>query len=77
MVVTKASTENVESGTDANRVLKIQDKKQIISLLAPTINECNNWLKKIESAKETYNKALSFTKVRPKSSKFHIFFFLI
>lgn len=68
-MASRGSSESVESGTDANRVLKIQDKKQTISLLAPTVNECNLWLKRIESAKETYTKALSFNKVRPKSSK--------
>lgn len=65
----RGSTENVESGTDSNRVLKVQDKRQVISVLAPSVNECNLWLKRIEAAQEISGKVTSLSKVRPKSSK--------
>lgn len=59
----------MESGTDANRVLKVQDKKQTISLLASSVNDCSLWLKRIEDAKEKCIKLMSFSKIRPKSSE--------
>lgn len=73
----KASTEAIESGTDANRVLRIQDRKQIISLLTSSANECSLWLKRIESAKDICNKIISLSKVRPKSSKFDYVSFIL
>lgn len=62
--VSKGSSEQVENGTDANRVLKIQDKKQVISLLTPTANDCNLWMKRIEATKDSYNKIISLGKGR-------------
>ncbi|KAK5640414.1 hypothetical protein RI129_011225 [Pyrocoelia pectoralis] len=64
----KISTDNVESGTDANRVLKVQDKRHTIALLTSSANECSLWLKRIEDAKAKYLKVVSLTKLRPKSS---------
>ncbi|KAK9738832.1 PH domain [Popillia japonica] len=58
----KGSADNVEYGTDSNRVLRVQDKKQIISLLAPSVNECNLWLKRIEETQESYEKAIALIK---------------
>ncbi|GJQ83722.1 putative Eps15 homology domain protein [Trypoxylus dichotomus] len=58
----RGSAENVEYGTDSNRVLRVQDKKQIISLLAPSVNECNLWLKRIEEAQESYEKTVALMK---------------
>ncbi|KAB0793537.1 hypothetical protein PPYR_13157 [Photinus pyralis] len=68
LTATKVSTDNVESGTDANRVLKVQDKKQTIALLTSSANECSLWLRRIEDAKKKYLKIVSFTKSRPKST---------
>lgn len=69
----KGSTDHVENGTDANRVLKICDKnKQTISVLASTANDCNLWLKQIEGAKDVYNSVTSLVKSRPKSSKLYV-----
>lgn len=72
----KGSAENVEYGTDSNRVLKVQDKKQIISLLAPTVNECNLWLKRLEEAQENYEKAIALLKPAPFSSELILYMLL-
>ncbi|KAF5294447.1 hypothetical protein FQR65_LT01573 [Abscondita terminalis] len=63
----KVSTDNVESGTDANRVLKVQDKKQIISLLTASANDCGLWLKRIDDTRAKYLKVVSWNRMRPKS----------
>lgn len=39
-----------------NRLLKIQNDSIQMSLLAPTANECNLWLKRITDACENYKK---------------------
>lgn len=39
-----------------NRLLKIRDKTTHLSLLAPTANECNLWIKRITDARDVYNK---------------------
>ncbi|XP_017772546.1 PREDICTED: intersectin-1 isoform X2 [Nicrophorus vespilloides] len=67
--VSKGSVESVEAGTDANRVLKLQDNKVTLALLTPSVNECSLWLKRIEAAKEMYEKVVSLTKPRPKTSR--------
>ncbi|KAI4469626.1 eh domain [Holotrichia oblita] len=67
----KGSAENVEYGTDSNRVLRVQDKKQIISLLAPSVNECNLWLKRIEETQENYEKAIALIKPALHPSKLY------
>lgn len=53
--VTKGTTENCENGTDINRVLKINDKLINMLVLAPTANECNLWMKKVDEAKSSFN----------------------
>ncbi|XP_008190947.1 intersectin-2 isoform X1 [Tribolium castaneum] len=65
----RESTDHVEQGTDSNRVIKIQDNKNkyTLSLLAPTVNECNLWVKRIEKCKEVYNKVDSLSQTRPKT----------
>ncbi|KAF5279390.1 hypothetical protein FQA39_LY05500 [Lamprigera yunnana] len=63
----KVSTDNMESGTDANRVLRVQDKKQTISLLTSSANDCSLWLKRIDDAKSKYLKVISFSRFRQKS----------
>ncbi|XP_044270711.1 intersectin-1 isoform X3 [Tribolium madens] len=71
--ISRESTDHVEQGTDSNRVIKIQDNKNkyTLSLLAPTVNECNLWVKRIEKCKEVYNKVDSLSQTRPKTSKPH------
>ncbi|KAL1517614.1 hypothetical protein ABEB36_001354 [Hypothenemus hampei] len=58
LLATRESSESVEHGTDSNRVLKIQDEKSgyKIFLLASTVHECSTWMKKIDSAKDSYRK---------------------
>ncbi|XP_022910047.2 intersectin-1 isoform X2 [Onthophagus taurus] len=58
----KGSAESVEHGTDSNRVLKIQNKKQIIALLTPSVNECSLWIKRIEEAKDEYERVVASIK---------------
>ncbi|XP_025833067.1 intersectin-1 isoform X2 [Agrilus planipennis] len=65
--VVKCNTDSLENGTDSNRALRIHYDNQIISLLATSVNECNLWVKKIESTKEVYDKVVSLSRSRPKS----------
>nr|CAI5834895.1 unnamed protein product [Callosobruchus analis] len=57
------SQDNLESGTDSNRVLNVQDTKSKykISLVAATVHECTLWFKTINSAKEDYIKVLALS----------------
>nr|CAH7740527.1 unnamed protein product [Callosobruchus chinensis] len=57
------SQDNLESGTDSNRVLTIQDTKSKykISLVASTVHECSLWSKTINAAKEDYAKMLTLS----------------
>ncbi|XP_049819968.1 intersectin-1 isoform X3 [Aethina tumida] len=65
----RESTETVEHGTDSNRVIRLQDNKSKykICLLASSVNDCNLWMKKIESARESFMKMNSMILRRPKS----------
>ncbi|CAG9830277.1 unnamed protein product [Diabrotica balteata] len=58
LMVSRDSSDNIESGTDSNRVLNIQDDKNTykIALLVHTVSECGLWMKRIESAKEMCSK---------------------
>ncbi|RZC40579.1 RhoGEF and/or C2 domain containing protein [Asbolus verrucosus] len=71
LAISRESTDHVEQGTDSNRVLKVQDNKNkyMLSLLAPTVNECNLWVKRIETAKQFCSKVDSLSQNRPKTSK--------
>lgn len=75
LIVSRDSTENIESGTDSNRVLNIQDDKSTyrIALLATTVHECSLWMKRIEGAKEALAKlsALSIANKR-KTRKYYL-----
>lgn len=55
--MSKGTTENCENGTDVNRLLKITFENKLINMavLAPTVNECNLWMKKVEEAKSAFN----------------------
>jgi hypothetical protein len=72
LTVSRESTDHIEQGTDSNRVVKVQDNKNkcTLSLLAPTVNECNLWVKRIDKCKEVYSKVCSLSQNRPKTSKF-------
>lgn len=61
LAISRDSTDRVEHGTDSNRVLNMQDERNNykIALLAPTVHECSSLMKKIEGAKDTYNKVLA------------------
>ncbi|KAJ8949979.1 hypothetical protein NQ318_002388 [Aromia moschata] len=61
LLVNRESTESIEHGTDSNRVLNVQDDKSTyrIALLVSTVHECSLWMKRIESAKESYIKMAS------------------
>ncbi|KAJ8968369.1 hypothetical protein NQ317_008548 [Molorchus minor] len=61
LTVSRESTDNVEHGTDSNRVLNVQDDKTNykIVLLLSTVHECSLWMKRIESAKDAHNKVTS------------------
>jgi hypothetical protein len=73
LTVSRESTDHIEQGTDSNRVVKVQDNKNkcTLSLLAPTVNECNLWVKRIDKCKEVYSKVCSLSQNRPKTSKPH------
>ncbi|KAJ8922264.1 hypothetical protein NQ315_004202 [Exocentrus adspersus] len=64
LTVNKESTENIENGADANRVLNVYDEKNNYKILlqTSTVHECGLWLKKIEHAKETYAKVVSISR---------------
>ncbi|KAJ8965769.1 hypothetical protein NQ314_003910 [Rhamnusium bicolor] len=57
----RESTDNIENGTDSNRVLNIVDDKSTykIALLASTVHDCSLWMKRIEHVKEAYAKITS------------------
>lgn len=40
----------------------MQDKKQVIAVLTPSVNECNLWVKRIEEAKEEYERTVALAK---------------
>jgi hypothetical protein len=69
LTVSRESTDHIEQGTDSNRVVKVQDNKNkcTLSLLAPTVNECNLWVKRIDKCKEVYSKVCSLSQNRPKT----------
>ncbi|XP_063920516.1 intersectin-1 isoform X2 [Zophobas morio] len=69
LTISRESTDHVEQGTDSNRVIKMQDNKNkyTLSLLAPTVNECNLWVKRIEKCKEVYEKVENLSQLRPKT----------
>lgn len=69
----KGNTDNVENGTDMNRVLKIQDKSMQMQLLVPSVNECTLWIKRLIGASEAYNKVQTLQKTTVKSSKYCFF----
>lgn len=58
LVISRDSTDNVEHGTDSNRVINLHDEKTSykIALLATTVHECSLLMKRIESAKDAYKK---------------------
>lgn len=72
LTIGRESTDHVEQGTDSNRVIKIQDNKNkyTLSLLAPTVNECNLWVKRIENCKEVYSKVSRLTLNKTKTSEY-------
>nr|XP_023015070.1 intersectin-1 isoform X3 [Leptinotarsa decemlineata] len=61
--ISRESTDNVDSGTDSNRVLTIHDEKSAykIALLVHTVNECSLWMRRIENAKEACSKAFTLS----------------
>lgn len=71
LTISRESTDQVEQGTDSNRVLKIQDNKNkySLNLLASTVNECNLWVKRIENCKEAFNNVDNSLHMRPRTSK--------
>uniref|UniRef100_A0AAR5QBU5 Intersectin-1 n=1 Tax=Dendroctonus ponderosae TaxID=77166 RepID=A0AAR5QBU5_DENPD len=64
LTASRESSDSVEHGTDSNRVVKIQDEKTgyKIYLLAATVHECNTWAKKIDGAREVFEKINHLTK---------------
>ncbi|CAH1178984.1 unnamed protein product [Phaedon cochleariae] len=74
MVVNRESTDNVESGTDSNRVLNVLDDKNSykIGLLVNTVNECSLWMKRIESTKEAYIKAFALSLQNKRKTQLHL-----
>ncbi|XP_060519309.1 intersectin-2 isoform X2 [Cylas formicarius] len=69
----RGNTDNVESNTDWNRVLKLQDDKAgyKISLLASTVHECTTWSKKIDAAREAYAKIDNLNKQNKRKTRKH------
>lgn len=66
--MSKETIEHVDNSTDINRVIRIGDRNLNMALLAPTANECNLWVKRIEDAKSGFhNSRLLFS--RGKTSK--------
>ncbi|CAH0548139.1 unnamed protein product [Brassicogethes aeneus] len=65
----RESTENVEHGTDSNRVVRLSDTKSKykICLLASSVNDCNLWMKRIETAQDNYMKLNTMMMRRPKT----------
>ncbi|XP_030749114.1 intersectin-1 isoform X3 [Sitophilus oryzae] len=72
--VSRESTDSVEYGTDSNRVVKIHDEKTgyKIFLLASTVHECSTWTKKIEAAKETFQKIDNLNKQNKRKTQLHL-----
>lgn len=66
----------IENGNDSRRILRIQDKdKNTLVLLAPSVSDCNLWLKEIDNARRAYNIMKSPMLNRPKSSKYSVVIF--
>ncbi|XP_076263681.1 dynamin associated protein 160 isoform X4 [Rhynchophorus ferrugineus] len=74
ITVSRESSDSVEYGTDSNRVIKIHDEKTgyKIFLLASTVHECNTWSKKIETAREAYQKINNLNKQNKRKTQLHL-----
>ncbi|XP_056641885.1 intersectin-1-like isoform X1 [Diorhabda sublineata] len=74
LLATRESGENMENGTDSNRILNIHDEKNTykISLLVHSVSECNFWMKKIENAKETCLKMFNLNLQNKRKTQLHL-----
>ncbi|XP_050500255.1 intersectin-1-like isoform X2 [Diabrotica virgifera virgifera] len=74
LMVSRDSSDNIESGTDSNRVLNIQDDKNTykIALLVHTVSECGLWMKRIESAKEMCSKMFTLSLQNKRKTQLHL-----
>ncbi|CAH1112689.1 unnamed protein product [Psylliodes chrysocephalus] len=74
LAANRESTDNVETGTDSNRVLNIQDEKNTfkIALLVSSVSECNLWMKRIETARETCLKIYTLNLQNKRKTQLHL-----